>query len=212
MVRVGIAGVEKFCAEVGIGKPTYYRLVNDPDRSRRATQETVALRLKFREWSDLLLAWQNDDVLHGLATNNVDHHAGPGEPPIPTWDLPLAANRWAEPESIGELDPRANARAIDRGVFRVRIHGPCMEPAWPDGSFVEFRIIRMDGRDRIAPTMDVYVQRSDGAATFKRIHAVHEDHLVLRAINTEFPALMRVPWQEVARLAEATGTFIPRRL
>ncbi len=134
-------------------------------------------------------------------------------PPIPTYDLYLTASDWVELRGVELNTETHDDRVKEAGRFRVRIHGACMEPAWCDGEIVEFEVWNRDS-DVSLMGKDCYIQRSDGRATFKTFvyvdHAA-DDEWVLKAINPDFPNEIRVPDQEVSRVAIAVGTFVPPR-
>jgi phage repressor protein C with HTH and peptisase S24 domain len=99
--------------------------------------------------------------------------------------------------------------AISRGLFRVRLSGDSMTPAYKTGSIVEFECLR-EGYHTMALDMDYYVQRNDGTATFKRFEGIEDDTLIFRAINRKkFPGELVVERREIVRMAIAKGIFTP---
>lgn len=138
---------------------------------------------------------------------NVEPYSEEKVPSIPQFEADLAAGAWTDVPQMAVCDPRQ----IDHGIFRVRLRGDSMTPDYKDGQIAEFQCLRCS-RDGIVKGEDYYVQRSDGTATFKRVDGFSDEELVLRAINRKkFPKPMRVPWDEVVRLAVYTGEFKPKK-
>ncbi len=82
-----------------------------------------------------------------------------------------------------------------------------MEKVWPDGSLVEFRLLKWDGLleegDRLETGQDYYVQKIS-EATFKRLEVIRDDELVFRAVNKKkYPVPMVVQREEIVRMARA---------
>lgn len=125
----------------------------------------------------------------------------------PTYDQAIAAADWVYVHEEGE----ESMEVVRQGLFRVRISGRCMEPKFPDGSIVEFRVVRLNGTPQIEEGAAYYVQRSDGAATFKLAYQLPTgDGIELRAINRKVCRQpLRVEWQEIARLARAVAIHVP---
>lgn len=124
---------------------------------------------------------------------------------IPTFDLAVAAGKWADVHELGEVhDPLK----IDHGLFRVRIRGDSMSPRFKEGQVVEFRCLR-DGRDSLEIGAFYYVQR-DGQATFKMLEKVEEARIILRAVNRKrYPCSMPVDRRSIVRMARAIGIHEP---
>jgi transcriptional regulator with XRE-family HTH domain len=135
-------------------------------------------------------------------TSNVDSESETRFFEIPMFDLKISAGRWTEVNDYGETN---DPRSIDQGLFRVRLSGDSMENKFPDGSIVEFRVIRPS-----SPTIEIgkhyYVHRSDGTATFKTLKNMDETTLTLSAFNKKkYPKPMAVDRQEVVRIAVAVN-------
>lgn len=70
--KAGFKTVEDFARQIGVGKPTVYRFferenAEDADvKTQPGMRERIASGLRFREWSELIRAWEADDVLWGL--------------------------------------------------------------------------------------------------------------------------------------------------
>jgi SOS-response transcriptional repressor LexA len=126
--------------------------------------------------------------------------------PIPTFDLPIAAGAWADVSGQIEI---TDARQIEQGLFRVHVRGDSMQPKYPDGCIVEFRIVRR-GRDGWPIGKNCYVQLASGDATFKRMEAVDEDTVTLVAINSaKYKKPLTAAVSDVVSMAVAMGTFSP---
>lgn len=132
------------------------------------------------------------------------------QPEIPIWDIDVAAGRWS-PVPIAELnlnDPRQR-RIVERGLFRLRIEGDCMEPDYPHGSVIEFQLFRHDDEPLIVNSDYVFC-RIDGTATFKKLVAKTDEILSLAAINQlTHPGIFTVPTQEIGRMAKVAVPNIP---
>jgi hypothetical protein len=130
---------------------------------------------------------------------------------IPIYDLSSPASHWAEINGAeGRTDESGrNNRAVDQGLFRIRIHGDCMEPAYHDGDIVEFKIWRNDSSFPIG--RNVVLTNSDGLSTFKKLDRIDsEGMVVLTALNRKkYPKEIRLPVQTMSRIAVAVGRFVP---
>lgn len=127
-------------------------------------------------------------------------------PEIPLFEASLAAGPWVDVSEIGEV---SDPRMMGHGLFRVRLAGDSMRPAYQDGCIVEFRCLRVD-RDGVVEGKDYYVQRSDGCATFKRVVKMDEESFTLAALNKrKYPRVMIVERAVVVRMARAVGIFRP---
>ena len=126
----------------------------------------------------------------------------PGE--IPTFEMSVAAGPWADVTDIAEVHQPGQ---IDHGLFRIRIAGESMKPNYKTGMVIEFQCLR-EGRDKLFPGRDYYVQRRDGTATFKRLKEIYEERLVLHALNQRVcKGTMEVQRAEITRMAIARGEF-----
>jgi hypothetical protein len=224
--KVGFRGPTVFAAQIGIKLPTYLRLVRDPKASSVSTREMVARALKFIEWADLMKAYAADDVTWGLLSVAGMPLRMPPVPdtmpdgidprPItlnPIWEINVAAANWSV-VPIAELnpdDPRHRA-ILEDGRFELNIVGDCMEPAYPSGSVVRFRLMR--SHLEAMPVSEAYVLcRDDGTATFKVLVETVGDEYVLAALNQKkYPKMLRVRCDEIVRIAKAVGvvTAAPR--
>lgn len=149
------------------------------------------------------LGFEDDDSPSSL-------HPGPTFHAPPTFLLPCPASHWAELVDVDGVTDERDQRIVGQGLFRVKISGRCMEPNWPDGSFVEFEIWRHDSHPPEGE--DVALTTSAGMTTFKRLSIDKaKQEYVLRSINPEMPVELRVPYTETARIAVAVGTFTPKR-
>lgn len=131
---------------------------------------------------------------------------------VPLYDLSMPASHWAELVDAEEVTDESGRRdTIDQGLFRVRIHGDCMEPKWHDGEIVEFRIWRHDSP---FPTgRDVAITDSNHMTTFKHLVGMSDDGdtIILRAHNQrKYPGDIHLPKTMMARMAVAVGAFDPR--
>jgi SOS-response transcriptional repressor LexA len=116
----------------------------------------------------------------------------------PIYELNVAAGQW-----VNVVDVEAVSNPADQlsGRFFLRISGRSMEPTWRDGTNIQFRILNVPDLSR---GNDVYIQRRDGTATFKRIVAVGRNQIRLAAINRQsFPDELHVRLNEIARVAIA---------
>jgi SOS-response transcriptional repressor LexA len=84
-----------------------------------------------------------------------------------------------------------------------------MEPDYPDGSTIEFQVVRIDG-DGFEVGRDYVICKNDDTATFKRLAAAHSDTISLAALNQkDYPGLIVVSRQEIGRVARAVAKVIP---
>jgi SOS-response transcriptional repressor LexA len=119
---------------------------------------------------------------------------------VPTFDLEIAAGGWVE---VAESGIALDEQQIDHGLFRVRVRGDSMLPAFEQGCYVQFRCVRW-GVDEIEVGKPHYVQRNDGYATLKVIELIDDEGLTLRATNqAKYPEPMRVKLDDIVRLAVA---------
>jgi hypothetical protein len=131
---------------------------------------------------------------------NVEPYSEEQVPPVPEFELAVAAGHWTDVSDIAEVHQPGQ---IDHGFFRVRIRGDSMSPKYKDGAMIEFRCLRAD-RDGVIVGRDYYVQRSDGTATFKCVEEADEETLTLRARNQrKYPERMVVERGLVVRMALA---------
>ena len=106
---------------------------------------------------------------------------------IPFFEQCVAAGVWVDVTDNEDGGARVTPAQLRQGLFRVRIRGDSMTPRFPDGSVIEFRLLRtpMGVPDFEATTSGecYYVQLVDGRATFKRLDSRDANTLTLRAIN-----------------------------
>lgn len=140
---------------------------------------------------------QATDIPSGIAPERADFF------PIPEWPIDIRANTWM-PAPIAEFDydDPEDRLILDRGIFRLKIQGDCMEPTYRDGSRVEFQLVRVDQHIMI-PGRGYAVCKSDGTATFKIFkERVDDDMLRFLAVNQrKYPGYVDVARQEIGRLA-----------
>ncbi len=132
---------------------------------------------------------------------------------IPFFDLPVAASGWEDVIDNESASYRVTADQVRQGLFRVRVRGDSMEPKIPDGSIVEFRLIKtQEGTpdcSSIRVGKNYYVQLDDGTGTFKQVESCENDVIYLKAINKRYKKLLEAPVERVQRLAIMVGVFIP---
>jgi transcriptional regulator with XRE-family HTH domain len=223
LIEIAAVGVRAIRRRLGLTQPDLARSLNVGVRTISAWEagKSRAMRRETYEAFRAISAHPGYDfdreINPGAAAewdNNVDLSTLRPIVEIPTFDRDLACGTWTEAIPVDDL---LTPEQIAQGRFRVRLGGDSMERAWPDGSIVEFVAVRFGSSPSIdtcdgelRPGRDYYVQRSDGMATFKRLHACEDEGLVLRAINRrKYRKDLRVPWEEVARLSVAAGTFTP---
>lgn len=135
-----------------------------------------------------------------LLDGNVEKYSEQRVPAVPTFEMSVAAGEWADVTDVAEV---MQPGQIDHGLFRIRISGDSMRTKYKSGDVVEFRCMR-EGRDVMEVGKDYYVQKSDGTATFKRLEAIEEEELILRALNKrKFPKPIVVARREIVRMALA---------
>lgn len=75
IAHVGFRSVSAFTRAAGLTRPTVDRVLKAEDeddvRGYRATLETLAQHLQFREWSELVEAWKADDARRGLEPQDI---------------------------------------------------------------------------------------------------------------------------------------------
>lgn len=145
---------------------------------------------------DAFLEAHNGNV---KSISNADIYVEP-----PTFNLGVAAGGWVEVCEQGmpeDGNSPAGRAMIVRGEFRVYVNGDSMEPDWPNKSRVTFRI--MSEFEDFIVGEPYYVQRDDCYATFKEVAEVHDDHIVLRALNSKYPDPMPVKRDRIVRAAMA---------
>jgi len=135
-----------------------------------------------------------------------DHFGKPREmPPIPEFHASVAAGGWADlgdPVNFGSYDG-IHAATLHQGLMIVQVFGRSMAPAYQSGVKVMFRVVRPEAGDELTPGRDYLVCDAEGRGTFKNLRGFEDDELVLAARNqADFPGEIRVPLQEVTRIAE----------
>jgi hypothetical protein len=117
--------------------------------------------------------------------------------------LPVAAGGWVDLK--GE-ERWVRDLAKTAGAFIMPVKGDSMEPVWHDGEQVLFHKIDLDdGPPAVGD--DVMIVRNDNTATFKRVEAVKDGVITLKAMNPKYKKPMQVSFQEVEFIAWARGTF-----
>ncbi len=125
---------------------------------------------------------------------------------IPIVEQSLAAGPWTD---VMDLPDAFTMAQVEKGLFGVRLGGDSMEPVYPSGRIVIFQVLR-EGLDEVELGRDYYVQRDDGAATFKRIVGLGESQVRLKALNAKkYPHEWHVNRVQIVRLARAMGKFEP---
>lgn len=156
-------------------------------------------------------------VAHTPAGRGLDQNVSPVSDStmydeIPTFALAIHASQWAVVEDNVQSGERVTDSQFRRGIFRVRVHGDCMEPKYPDGCTVEFKLLRnREGEpDLVAmsPGKNYYVQVG-AESTFKTFVRAEGGDLVLRPLNKRYRATLRAPMCDVTQLAVAVGKFEP---
>lgn len=122
---------------------------------------------------------------------------------VPMFDLSVAAGSWTDVSDVEGV--MLTEDQIRQGLFRVRLAGDSMKPAYQSGDVVEFRCLRISHEGPLEGK-DYYVQKNDGTATFKRLADISEDAYTLVAVNVrKYKAPMVVSKQEVVRMARAVA-------
>jgi SOS-response transcriptional repressor LexA len=133
------------------------------------------------------------------------------EPPF--FDLPIAASGWVSVTDNQDGGYHVSPAQIAQGLFRVRVRGDSMQPKFPDGCIVEFKLMRtpegVPDCGAVIVGKRYYVQLDDGTGTFKELAEYGADGLTLRAINRKYKKLLIAPLDRIQRLAVLKGTLIP---
>lgn len=159
--------------------------------------------------------WNTVQADTEAVARNIHEARGPGVE-IPWFKAQLAASRWIEVHGSQVVDYRTGRAteatigesALRRKLFRCEISGDCMEPDWKSGTLVEFMVVPLED---VEPRMDIYLQKSDGLATFKRVVEVRPEAVILSPINKSYRIKYEVPIQEIVRVAAAIGEVRIRR-
>jgi len=182
----------------GISEPRFAQLERT-GASGVSFNSLLALAGAFGMKGDELLSLLRTEPEAAPVGFDIDPASRVPVPEIPTFKLAVAAGPWTEVGEVAELHDQGQ---IDDGRFRIWIAGDSMQPKYPDGSLVEFRLLKWN-EDNIEVGRDYYVQNGD-LATFKRLEKIEEDRLVFRAINREkYPDAMPVERENVLRMARA---------
>lgn len=196
---------KEFAAAAGVAFGTLRVWLTEPHpniRGKNLAKLAHALGISREEIEERLSADAGLEAeASGLETGSFQRFAE-----IPTFDLTLAAGPWSDVIDIPDV---CGPDSIAQGLFRVRLSGDSMAPTYKDGMIVEFECLR-DGMDELRPGRDYYVQREDGAATFKRLEKADDETLYLRALNRrKYPSLLSVLRCNVVRMAIAKGEYRP---
>jgi len=213
-------GVREFAKRVGCDPKTITNIERSatPDDIGAVKIVGIAKALGFPE-IQVMTAWKREPV----PPVRIEHRQNPPESynniepyteqkipvDIPQFELDVAAGGWVEAQGQEE---EIDQRQIDQGLFRIRIRGDSMEPKYPNGSVVEFKVLRQTGDER-SDVMEIgknyCVYRSDGSATFKKLAAIEDEMLTFRAINPKYKKPLTVARTDVVRMAVAMGRFEP---
>ncbi len=203
---------KQLAAASGLTEKTIYEAERTQDPGEFSEMTLVSLAKAFGLSPEALMTqWRGMSTtpLREPWDNNAEPYTEQSTGEIPTFDLAVAAGSWMEVPENGELNLNNKLEAAKHrtGIFRIRLRGDSMEKVWPDGSLVEFRLLKWDGLleegDRLETGQDYYVQKIS-EATFKRLEVIRDDELVFRAINKKkYPAPMVVQREEIVRMAKA---------
>jgi len=191
---------EDFAREMGVSR-AWLNMVEARGAKKVLRSKVVQIAKSLRmEASELIAREGTEDVFDDRSIEPYSEVGMHGEPP--TFDLSVAAGPWADVAGVEQVyDPVQ----IERGLFRVRISGDSMKPAYLSGEIVEFRVLR-DGVDKLVEGRDYYVQREERRANFKRLHRYDDEAMELEAVNKRvLRGAMRVGRDDVVRMAEAVA-------
>jgi hypothetical protein len=109
IAHVGFKTLTQFAEDAEMARPTLTRVLKSKDAkelsSYRITLERLAKVLRFQEWSKLVDAWRDDDVLRGIG---FDYH------PIPTSILDgLRARAAIENSTLDEWLARQASLSVE---------------------------------------------------------------------------------------------------
>jgi transcriptional regulator with XRE-family HTH domain len=142
------------------------------------------------------------NYLRVLAALQIDAPENVTPAPMPVYNLAVAAGELVYVDEDGP-DHRMGSEIANTGIFGVYVSGDSMEPDYPNGSLVIFKVLRIDDNGLLRGK-DYYIHLSDGRATFKRFVAANDDSLAFGAINKrKYPRQIIVPRQMLARVALA---------
>lgn len=186
----------------------------DPENQQRWAEQERRMREASGDIGAWISEWEKlkkEGIAKDEETEELDANVEPYNevpvPEIPTFNLPIAAGPWMELPDVPEVHNLTTQRD---GRFRVQIRGDSMEgkDGYPDGSLVEFRLLKPDfgdgrGGSRMEIGRDYYVQKSE-CATFKKLEEFTDEVLYFRAINRrKYPDRIKVLRADVVRMAKA---------
>jgi SOS-response transcriptional repressor LexA len=218
LIGTGVRNIQRIEAEhvAGMGTKPFRKLIELLGVQGEAVRQRLQVREYVRE-RDARSRQQPDtagrgtveprnvrqDLVDELSIGNVEPYSEVQLVEIPLFDLAVAAGGWADVSDVeGAV---CNPDQISQSLFRVRISGDSMQPAYKSGEVVEFRCVRVDV-DGFEEGKDFYVQQSDGTATFKRCEKAGEEIIVLRALNRKkYPRPMEVSRGLIVRAARAVA-------
>lgn len=123
-------------------------------------------------------------------------------PEIPKFELSVPGGPPSDVSSLEGVDDPLTRKL---GLFRIGICGDSMAPKYPGGTDV---IIRATLRRLLRAGQDVYLQFSDGTATFKRIQKIEKDMLSVEAINPKHqPKRLVFPVKQIVYFGRACGIW-----
>jgi hypothetical protein len=195
----------KISFDMALDRARVYAMLQDAEtRERWASQSAAARSIRPGNVQDMLdagLPIGESGTFPPPLDRNVDPYSEQKIPTeIPLFDLSVACGSWAD---VGESMEVCDPRAIEQGLFRVRLSGDSMSPKWKNGDIAEFKCLRW-AEDVLEVGKDYYVQRDDGTATFKTLVAADENGITLQAINKrKYPDRMAVPMIGIVRMANA---------
>lgn len=91
-------------------------------------------------------------------------------------------------------------------ISRFRLTNGSMGKRYPCGDFIDVRML--DPGEKIRRGKNYFVQRTDGKATFQRVAAVTDAHVLLRPLD-ESRAPVRIPRRQIARIGICVGVLRP---
>jgi hypothetical protein len=200
--------ISQFVIRSGIPRPTineWLRFQAPNIRPDKIKQLAAAFAMEYEE-VERVLAEAKSASLSMEAEVAQGAWNLPRSPVVPRFDRNLAAGFWTE--AIGVNESETSQLEASLGLFQVRISGDSMEPEYPEGCVVEFRVVRV-ADDGIEIGKNFYIHRDDDMATFKHVTSADEETVTLSAINIEkYPRSMIVERSRIVRAARALKTLL----